>query len=35
MSGNRNLTQALVMNTDTTIEICLAAMKQCLKRFGP
>ncbi len=32
MSGNRNLTQALVMNTDTTIEICLAAMKQCLKR---
>jgi hypothetical protein len=34
MSGNRNLTQALVMNTDTTIEICLAAMKQCLKRFG-
>lgn len=32
MSGNRSLTQALVMNTDTTIEICLAAIKQCLKR---
>ena len=30
MSGNRDDVHALVMNTDTVVEICLAAMKQCL-----
>lgn len=34
MSGNRTDTQALVMNTDTVIEICLATMQQCLARLG-
>ena len=32
MSGNRDDTHALVMNTDTIVEICLAAVKQCLRR---
>ena len=31
MSGNRDDVHALVMNTDTVVEICLAAVKQCLK----
>jgi len=30
MSGNRDDVHALVMNTDTVVEICLAAVKQCL-----
>ena len=30
MSGNRDDTHALVMNTDTVVEICLAAVKKCL-----
>jgi predicted deacylase len=32
MSGNRDDVHALVMNTDTVVEICLAAVKQCLAR---
>jgi hypothetical protein len=32
MSGNRDDVHALAMNTDTVVEICLAAMKRCLKR---
>ena len=35
MSGNRDDVHALVMNTDTVVEICLAAVKQCLKRKRP
>lgn len=31
MSGNRDDVHALVMNTDTVVEICLAAVRQCLK----
>ena len=31
MSGNRDDVHALVMNTDTVVEICLAAAKQSLK----
>ena len=31
MSGNRDDVHALVMNTDTVVEICLAAVKQCYK----
>ena len=31
MSGNRDDVHALVMNTDTVVEICLAAVKQGLK----
>jgi hypothetical protein len=31
MSGNRDDVHALVMNTDTVVEVCLAAVKQCLK----
>jgi hypothetical protein len=31
MSGNRDDSHALVMNTDTVVEICLAAVKQCLR----
>jgi hypothetical protein len=31
MSGNRDDVHALVMNTDTVVEICLAAVKQVLK----
>ena len=30
MSGNRDDVHALVMNTDTVVEICLAAVKKCL-----
>ncbi|NOZ19736.1 MAG: DUF2817 domain-containing protein [Planctomycetes bacterium] len=30
MSGNRDDVHALVMNTDTVVEICLAAVKECL-----
>jgi hypothetical protein len=30
MSGNRTRSQALVMNTDLTVEICLAALHQGL-----
>ena len=30
MSGNRDDVHGLVMNTDTVVEICLAALKQCL-----
>ncbi|MBN1676085.1 MAG: hypothetical protein JXR37_33885 [Kiritimatiellae bacterium] len=32
MSGNRDDVHGLVMNTDAVVEICLAAVKQCLKR---
>lgn len=32
MSGDRDDTHALVMNTDTVVEICLGTIKQCLKR---
>ena len=32
MSGNRDDVHALVMNTDTVVEICLAAIKECLGR---
>ncbi|MDE3000437.1 MAG: M14 family metallopeptidase [Gemmatimonadota bacterium] len=35
MSGNRDDVHALVMNTDTVVEICLAAVKQCLLKGGP
>lgn len=35
MSGNRDDVHALVMNTDTVVEICLAAVKQCLRKGGP
>ncbi len=31
MSGNRDDVHALVMNTDTVVEVCLAAVKQCLQ----
>lgn len=31
MSGNRDDVHALVMNTDTVVEICLAAIRECLK----
>ena len=31
MSGNRDDVHALVMNTDTVVEICLAAVNECLK----
>jgi hypothetical protein len=31
MSGNRDDVHALVMNTDTVVEVCLAAVKQCLR----
>lgn len=34
MSGNRDDVHALVMNTDTVVEICLAAVKQCLRRVS-
>jgi hypothetical protein len=34
MSGNRTGAQALVMNTDTTIEICLAALHHGLRYAG-
>jgi hypothetical protein len=34
MSGNRDDVHALVMNTDTVVEICLAATKQCLRWKG-
>lgn len=34
MSGNRDDVQALVMNTDTVVEICLAAIKECLQWQG-
>ena len=30
MSGNRDDVHALVMNTDSVVEICLAAMQECL-----
>ena len=30
MSGNRDDVHALVMNTDTVVEVCLAAVRQCL-----
>jgi hypothetical protein len=33
MSGNRDDAHALVMNTDTVVEISLAAVKQCLRRI--
>jgi hypothetical protein len=32
MSGNRDDVHALVINTDTVVEICLAVVKQCLAR---
>jgi hypothetical protein len=32
LSGNRDDVHALVMNTDTVVEICLAAVKQCLRQ---
>lgn len=35
MSGNRTRSQALVMNTDLTIEICLAALHQGLAYHNP
>ena len=31
MSGNRDDVHALVMNTDTVVEICLASARQCLR----
>ncbi len=31
MSGNRDETHALVMNTDTVVEICMAAARQCVR----
>jgi hypothetical protein len=31
MSGNRDDVHALVMNTDTVVEVCLAAVRQCLR----
>lgn len=34
MSGNRDDVHALVMNTDTVVEICLAAIRECL-RYEP
>jgi len=34
MSGNRNDVHALVMNTDTVVEICLAATRESLKWLG-
>ncbi len=34
MSGNRDDVHALVMNTDTVVEICLAAVKECLAKMG-
>ena len=30
MSGNRDDVHALVMNTDTVVEICLAAITECV-----
>ncbi len=33
MSGNRDDVHALVMNTDTVVEISLAAVKQCLAKI--
>ena len=33
MSGNRDDVHALVMNTDTVVEICLAAVKECLEKI--
>jgi hypothetical protein len=33
MSGNRDNVHAMVMNTDTVVEICLAAVKQCLAKL--
>lgn len=35
MSGNRDDVHGLVMTTDTVVEICLAAVKQCLKWKPP
>ena len=34
MSGNRDDVHALVMNTDTVVEICLAAVQECLGWTG-
>ncbi len=34
MSGNRDDVHALVMNTDTVVEVCLAAVRQCLLKGG-
>jgi hypothetical protein len=34
MSGNRDDVHALVMNTDTVVEMCLAAVKECLRWKG-
>lgn len=33
MSGNRDDVHALVMNTDTVVEICLATAAECLRRL--
>ena len=33
MSGNRDDVHAMVMNTDTVVEICLAAARQCLRQL--
>ncbi|MHB0874702.1 MAG: M14 family metallopeptidase [Anaerolineae bacterium] len=33
MSGDRDDVHALVMNTDVTVEMCLAAVEQCLRRY--
>ena len=33
MSGNRDDVQALVMNVDTVVEICLAAVQECLGKL--
>jgi hypothetical protein len=30
MSGNRDDVHAMVMNTDTVVEICLASVQECL-----
>ncbi len=34
MSGNRDDVHALVINTETVVEICLAAAQECLRRLG-
>jgi len=35
MSGNRDDMHAILMNTETVVEICLAAVQECLRRIAP
>jgi len=35
MSGNRDGMHAILMNTETVVEICLAAVQECLRRMAP